>query len=141
MNRHVQVSKQSIQYPHLPVEHLGNPFLQSRVGETDCTYGETCSHCPRAFLTVAPETKGQERYFLWGSRGRPDSIFNEAGRRDLHTQEWVFERRDYKDLWGPSAIASATPTNDDSQGYFYVTGALENTIAVIEKFLFSIRNP
>ena len=65
---------------------------QSRVGETDCTYGETCSHYPRAFLTVAPETEG-ENAELYGVSWASDSIFSTKQVVEIYTQEWVFERR------------------------------------------------
>ena len=109
---------------------------QSRVGETDCRYGDTCSHYPRAFLTVAPETE-DENADLYGVSWASDSIFSTKQVVEIYTHKSESSSEGYKDLWGPSAIASATPTNDTDQGYFYVTGALENTIAVIEKSFFS----
>ena len=128
-------SKASSTLPFL-LSTLAILSCQSRVGETDCTYGETCSHYPRAFLTVAPETEG-ENADLYGVSWASDSIFSTKQVVEVYTHKSGSSSEGYKDLWGPSAIASATPTNDDSQGYFYVTGALENTIAVIEKNFFS----
>ena len=66
--------------------------------------------------------------------------FSTAQKVDIYTSKSDAKRDGYKDLWGPSAIAyQAHPTQDDV-GYFYVTGALENSLAVLHSGFFEAYN-
>ena len=111
----------------------GNTGCQDQSSE-GCTYGQDCSHYPRDFVVGAPTSDGEPNVFgiSWAS----DGLFSTAEKVDIYTSKSDAKRDGYKDLWGPSAIAYQDHPGQEGLGYFYVTGALENSLAVLHSGFF-----
>ena len=121
---------------------LGSLGLAACANDTvkaGCTYGETCSHYPRDFVILE---NTEDEPSLYGISWASDSLFanesNVSNRDSFEVFSYIgdSQKEGYKDLWGPSAISYAATTSAPSEGFFYVTAALENTLAVLNGSFF-----
>ena len=103
-----------------------------------CQFGQDCSHYPRDFVVGEPTTDGDPN--LFGISWASDGLFSTAEKVDIYTSKSDAKRDGFKDLWGPSAIAYQPHPGQDGIGYFYVTGALENSLAVLHNGFFENYN-